>query len=151
MCPLPLMASSTLSIQWTPCHPLRFNSDVNSSVKPALKYSLAESDALSSLIMLYISCHNLLWRCLSPPLACIYAAWDSIVSLGSYCLLGCLAHCGCSLKSHWIFQQLPISGTQGPHWRYSITVHHTHCSFPLWRLLLHSLSLEVEISCGWRF
>lgn len=51
------------------CHPLRFNSDVNCSLKPALKYSLVELDALSSPIMLYTSCCNLLGWCLSPPLA----------------------------------------------------------------------------------
>lgn len=64
------MSSSSLSALWTSWHPSRFNSDVKCSVKAALKYSLAELDALSSLIMQYISCHNLRWLHLSPPLTC---------------------------------------------------------------------------------
>ena len=110
------------------CHPLRFNSDVNCSPKPALKYSLVELDALSSPIMLYICCRNLLGWCLSPPLACKLIQHWTLSYLSPCCFRGCLTHSRCPVKVSRIFQGLPISGTQGPHWRHSVTAHHTHFS-----------------------
>lgn len=97
------------------CHPLRISSYINSSLKPALNYSSVESDGLSSLIILYVPCHNLLWWCLSPPLAC------QLNRTRSYLNPCCFR---CSVKVSWIFQWLAISGTQGSHWKHSVISHH---------------------------
>lgn len=145
MCPLPLMSSSTLSIQWTPCHPLRFNSDVNSSVKLALKYSVAELDALFSLIMPYISCHHLLWRCLSPPLACKLIQQRAAF----YLLVLTVWHkAGAHGKLVEYINNYP---SVAPEAMSLELTHHCPSHTALHRLLLHSLSFEVAITCWWYF
>lgn len=145
MRPLPLTSSPTLSIQWTPCHPWRSNPDVSSSMKPALRYSLAELDALSSVIMLYISCHNLRWGCLSPPGACeliqhgLFYLWF----LTAWHKAG--AHCR---SAECINGRLPAVRQGLSHWRLSMEALHGRPSHTRSACLSVQVSvLEVAIRC----
>lgn len=101
-----------------------------------------------------IKCLLLLWRrhtrlvtvfsdggCHSTPPACTPRALDRALCPGPYCSVGCPAPSGCSLETSGTFQGLP-----GRHCPSRIL------PFPSPdTTVLHALSFEVDIGCGWHF